>query len=104
MLSLNRAKTFVSSITSRYSKPRAQRRQYGAAGKRVPVQTKEFFEASPKLVEKRTSDNRLHYVFLEGLAGAGKGSLLERLDKVRKTASLFKISNVLLTKASSVPL
>mgnify|MGYP006983738366 CR=1 FL=1 len=67
---------------------KTQTRAYGASGKRIPVQTKDFFEASPKLIEKRTADSRLHYIFLEGLAGAGKGSLLERLQKVRRTARL----------------
>jgi len=66
------------------------KRGYGASGKRVHVDTHDFFKADPKLIEKRKASPSLHYVFLEGLAGSGKHELLDRLQKVRRPRLKFE--------------
>lgn len=60
-------------------------RSYSASGKRKPLETREFFQRNERLVAKRTGASSLHYVFLEGLAGSGKGALLERLARIGYT-------------------
>jgi len=77
------------------------KRHYGASGKRVHVETHDFFKAVPKLVEKRKSANGLHYVFLEGLAGSGKSELLDRLQRVRRAVSPTRAPHFCTFRAST---
>lgn len=93
MLALaNRSKVALQSNAPR-ARAIGSRRGLATRGEqRAPLPTHQYFQPSVKLTEQRKSHPGLHYIFLEGVGGSGKGSLLGRLSKVHTKTSTIAFS------------